>query len=74
MNARKNRPRGFYTKTDDAYEEGAKVSHNGKKWVSIVANNVWEPGAYGWDEYVEPVALQGEPVAVAESPEESPEA
>lgn len=34
----------------DAYAQGAKVSHNGKKWTSDVANNVWEPGVYGWTE------------------------
>ena len=34
----------------DAYAAGAKVSHNGKNWVSTVDNNVWEPGVYGWDE------------------------
>lgn len=34
----------------DAYPLGAKVSHNGKKWTSDVANNVWEPGVYGWTE------------------------
>ena len=34
----------------DAYPLGAKVSHNGKKWVSDVASNVWEPGVYGWSE------------------------
>lgn len=32
----------------DAYEQGAKVSHNGEKWASDIANNVWEPGVYGW--------------------------
>lgn len=37
----------------DAYALGAKVSHNGKKWVSDVANNVWEPGVYGWTEIAE---------------------
>lgn len=37
----------------DAYPLGAKVSHNGKKWTSDVANNVWEPGIYGWTEAVE---------------------
>jgi hypothetical protein len=35
------------------YMTGDKVSHNDKIWVSIVDNNVWEPGAYGWDEVVE---------------------
>lgn len=32
------------------YMTGDKVSHNGKTWVSIVDNNVWEPGVYGWEE------------------------
>lgn len=32
----------------DAYAKGAKVSHNGKHWVSDVDGNTWEPGAYGW--------------------------
>ena len=27
----------------DAYSSGAKVSHNGKHWISSVDNNVWEP-------------------------------
>lgn len=34
----------------DSYNAGDKVSHNGTHWVSSVANNVWEPGVYGWDE------------------------
>ena len=37
----------------DAYELGAKVSHNGKKWTSDVDNNVWEPGVYGWTKVTE---------------------
>ena len=37
----------------DAYPLSAKVSHNGKKWVSDVASNVWEPGVYGWTEVIE---------------------
>lgn len=32
------------------YMTGDKVTHNDKTWVSIVDNNVWEPGAYGWEE------------------------
>ena len=23
---------------------------NGKTWVSLADNNVWEPGVYGWTE------------------------
>lgn len=34
----------------DAYTKGAKVSHNGKHWISTADANVWEPGAYGWEE------------------------
>lgn len=37
----------------DAYSLGEKVTHNKQKWVSDVANNVWEPGVYGWSEYIE---------------------
>lgn len=37
------------------YSKGDKVTHNGKTWVSEVDGNVWEPGVYGWTEYVEEV-------------------
>jgi hypothetical protein len=37
----------------DAYVNGDKVSHNGKKWVSEVDGNIWEPEVYGWKEVVE---------------------
>lgn len=37
----------------DAYAQGAKVSHKGKKWTSDVGGNVWEPGVYGWTEVIE---------------------
>lgn len=32
------------------YKLNDKVKHNGKTWISIVDNNVWEPGVYGWNE------------------------
>lgn len=35
------------------YMTGDKVKHNDKVWVSIVDNNVWEPGVYGWEEVIE---------------------
>lgn len=38
------------TGAQDAYNEGDKVSHNEKHWVSLVDANVWEPGVYGWQE------------------------
>ena len=31
------------------YMTGDKVAHNGKVWVSIIDNNVWEPEIYGWE-------------------------
>lgn len=34
------------------YMKGDKVTHNGKTWVSVIDNNVWEPGVYGWEEIV----------------------
>lgn len=37
----------------DAYAIDAKCSHNGDNWVSIVDNNVWEPGVYGWEVVVD---------------------
>ena len=33
----------------DAYNTGDKVTHNGKRWISTVDNNAWEPGVYGWE-------------------------
>ena len=43
------------TGSHDAYAKDAKVTHNNKKWTSDVDSNVWEPGVYGWTEYVEEV-------------------
>ena len=41
------------TGAHNAYAKGAKVSHNGKRWISDVDANVWEPGVYGWTEQAE---------------------
>ena len=38
--------------SEDAYAKGAKVTHKETKYISDVDNNVWEPGVYGWSEYV----------------------
>lgn len=35
------------TGSTDAYPKGAKVTHNGKKWISNIDANVWEPGVDG---------------------------
>lgn len=34
----------------NAYKKEDKVTHKDKIWVSIIDNNVWEPGVYGWEE------------------------
>ena len=39
-----------------SYAKGTKRVHNGKRWISNVDGNIWEPGAagvYTWDEWVE---------------------
>jgi hypothetical protein len=41
------------TDASNAYAEGAVVRHNGKRWVSTVSGNVWEPGASGATQWVE---------------------
>ena len=41
----------------DAYGEGVKVTHKDKKWISGEEGNVWEPGVYGWSEWVEPAEV-----------------
>lgn len=40
------------TGAHDAYAKDSKTSHNGKKWVSEIDGNVWEPGVYGWVEVI----------------------
>jgi hypothetical protein len=34
----------------DAYQVGDRVTWNGKTWENTIANNVWEPGVYGWSQ------------------------
>ena len=34
----------------DAYSLGAKVTHNGKRWHSIIDYNIYEPGVSSWVE------------------------
>ena len=34
----------------NAYAKGAKVTHDGKRWVSTADTNTWAPGVYGWEE------------------------
>ena len=34
------------------WQKGSKCTHNGKKWESMVDNNVWEPGAFGVGEEI----------------------
>ena len=52
----------------DAYSKGAKTSHGGKKWLSEVDGNTWEPGVYGWAEYVESEKPREAPQELQEGP------
>lgn len=40
------------TGAHNAYEKGDKVTHDGKRWLSMVDNNTWEPGAAGIDDTI----------------------
>lgn len=40
------------TGAHDAYNQGNKVSHLEKHWVSDIDANVYEPSVYGWTESV----------------------
>jgi len=35
----------------DAYQTDDVVKHKDKKWISVIDDNVWEPGVYGWEIY-----------------------
>ena len=43
-------PEWIQPDSTNAYMIGDKVIYNNKTWISIVDNNVWAPGTYGWDE------------------------
>lgn len=34
----------------DSFALGAKVTHKGKRWISLYPANVWEPSIFGWQE------------------------
>lgn len=50
-------PERAHPNSTNPYQLGARVKHRGKVWESLVANNVWEPGAVGtetvWREVTE---------------------
>ena len=37
------------TGSHDSYKLGDKVIYEGEVWISIVDNNTWKPGEYGWE-------------------------
>lgn len=47
----------------DAYQTGDVVDYRGTLYQCTVDGNVWEPGAYGWTEYVEPMAAAAQEAA-----------
>lgn len=42
-------PEWIQPDSTNPYMTGDKVTHNGQTWQSIIDNNVWEPGVYGWE-------------------------
>ena len=42
-------PEWIQPDSTNPYMIGDKVNHNNQIWISIIDNNVWEPGVYGWD-------------------------
>lgn len=40
------------TGAHDAYMKGDKVSYKGRRWISLVDNNVWNPMTSLWEEVV----------------------
>lgn len=45
--SRINAPGEILAWVQGSYAKGAKVTHGGKTWLSMVENNTWEPGADG---------------------------
>ena len=43
-------PEWIQPESTNPYMKGDKVTHLGKRWISNVDNNVWEPSVYGWSE------------------------
>lgn len=43
-------PEWIQPDSTNPYMIGDKVIYNNKTWQSIINNNVWEPGNYGWEE------------------------
>lgn len=33
----------------ESYPKGKIILHNQQLWISIIEDNVWEPGVYGWE-------------------------
>lgn len=42
-------PEWIQPDSTNPYMTGDRVTHNNKIWISIINNNVWEPGVYGWN-------------------------
>ena len=43
-------PEWIQPDSTNPYQKGDKVHHGGRVWISILENNIWEPGVYGWEE------------------------
>ena len=42
-------PEWVQPESTNPYMKGDKVTYHGQTWVSVIDNNVWAPGVYGWE-------------------------
>lgn len=45
-------PEWIQPDSTNTYSMNDKVKHNGYIWISVVDNNSWEPGVYGWEKII----------------------
>ena len=46
-------PEWIQPNSTNLYQINDKVKYNGEIWISIIENNSWEPGVYGWEKIIE---------------------
>ena len=46
-------PEWIQPNSTNPYKMNDKVKYNGEIWISIINNNSWEPGVYGWEKVIE---------------------
>jgi hypothetical protein len=51
----------------DTYALGTIVQHGTASWTSTIANNVWEPGVYGWKNTLDTIESWRQPLGAHDS-------